>query len=132
MIKSPNIDWGHHHFSTDFLYSDAVLHAAGLQDQVWRLHSIVALDDVLLNLLKLSSELVNQLQSRAIGKVLLHVVAQRNLGRTQEAIKGCRAKKLILIDQVQMVVPLAEAVNSSERSVETATSASKAVVTTQC
>lgn len=63
----------------DLLYGDAVLHAAGQQDQVWRLQSLVVLDDVLLNLLQLPLEPVNQLQGLAIGEVLLHVVAQRNL-----------------------------------------------------
>lgn len=102
MIKSHNVDWGDHHFSMDFLDGNAVLHAAGQQDQVWRLHSVVAPHDVLLNLLQLSSELVNQLHSRTIGEVLLHVVTQRNLGRTQEAIKGCRAKNRIFIHYFQM------------------------------
>lgn len=92
MIKSHTTDWGDDYSSMDFLYGDAVLHAAGQQDQVWRLHSFIVLDDVLLDLLQLSSELVNQPQSLVISEVLLHVVAQRNLDRTGEAIKGRRGK----------------------------------------
>lgn len=76
------------------LYSDAVLHAAGQQDQVWRLHSVVAPRDVLLNLLQLAFELVNQLHSLAVGKVLLRIVAQRNLGSTQEAIQGSKEQRI--------------------------------------
>lgn len=109
-MKSHSLGCGEGQVSAHFLYRDAVLHAAGQQDQVWRLHPLVAPHDVLLNLLQRSSELVNQLQCLAVGEVLLHVVAQRNLGRTQEAIRGRRAKNRILISQFHM----AEAMNSGQ------------------
>lgn len=61
------------------LYSNAVLDAAGQQEEIWRLHSLVLLEDVLLDLPQFFFKLVNQLEGLGLSEVFLAVVTQWNL-----------------------------------------------------
>lgn len=67
-----------------YLYGDAVLDAAGQQEQVLQLLSFVLAQDVVLDLLQLRSEPLDQLQGPLLGEVLLRVLAQRDLGRGKD------------------------------------------------
>lgn len=64
-----------------FLYCDAVFYAAGQQEEVLKLQSFILLQDVVLDLLQFSPELVNLLLGFPLGEVLLCVCAQRYLGK---------------------------------------------------
>lgn len=66
------------------LYSNAVFDAAGQEEVVRRLRSLVLLEDALLNLSQFFSELFNQLEGRGLCEVLLAVVAQWNLDSGKE------------------------------------------------
>lgn len=61
------------------LYSNAVLDAAGQQEAIWRLRSLVLLEDVLLDLPQFFFKLVNQLEGLGLSEVFLAVVTQWNL-----------------------------------------------------
>ena len=67
-----------------FLYRDAVFYAAGQEEEVLKLQSFILLQDVVLDLLQLSPELVNQLLGFPLREVVLCVFAQRYLGKRQQ------------------------------------------------
>lgn len=97
------------------LYSDAVLHAAGQEDEVRRVQSFILFEDVILNIFQLYSEPVNQFLSLPISEVLLCVLAQRNLDRSkQEAAEERQTNPIIefklffiivLLKQQKRVIP---------------------------
>lgn len=60
---------------------DAVLHAAGQQEEVLQLQPLALTEDVAFDLLQLLPQLVDELQSPRFGEVLLCVLAQRNLSK---------------------------------------------------
>lgn len=57
-----------------YSYSNAVLDAAGQQEEIWRLHSLILLEDVLLDLPQFFFKLVNQLNGLGLSEVFLTVV----------------------------------------------------------
>lgn len=61
------------------LYSNAVLDAAGQQEEIRRFRSLILLEDVLLDLPQLFFKLVNQLEGLGLSEVFLTVVTQWNL-----------------------------------------------------
>lgn len=66
------------------LYSNAVFNAAGQEESVWRLCSLVLVEDALLNFSQFFFELVNQLEGLGLCEVFLAVVAQWNLNSGKE------------------------------------------------